>query len=52
MIQNVIELGKPEFSETLNAILGAIYYISIEKKGNDDEVNDGKGMRRENLHYT
>ena len=43
MIQTVIELGKPEFSETLNAILGKNYYRSIENKENDDEVNDGKG---------
>ena len=42
MIQNVIELGKPEFCEALNAILWTIYYRSIEKR-NDDEVNDGKG---------
>ena len=42
MLQNVIEQGKSEFSDTLNTILGAIYCRNIEKKGNK-KVNDGKG---------
>ena len=42
MLQNVIEFGKSECSDTLNTILEVIYCRNIEKKGNQ-EGNDGKG---------
>ena len=43
MLQNVIELGKSDFGEPLNDILGAIYFKNIEKKGHDDKGNESEG---------
>ena len=48
MLHNVIELGKSEFGEPLNNILGAIYFKNIEKKGNDDKGNESEGVKHRN----
>ena len=50
MLHNVIELGKSEFKDTLNMILGAIYCRNIEKKGNKEGKEGKKKRNKDNEH--
>ena len=43
MLQNVIELSKSEFGDSLYNILEDIFCRNIEKKGNDDQGNESEG---------
>ena len=45
MLRNVIELGKSEFGDALNNILEDIFLRNVEKKGNDDQVNESEGYQ-------